>query len=160
MHNVLVGSVSFASPGAKALHNASTAQEITVITPSATNFQIKVSRLPSTDHFRISDTAPLASVGMIPPPSALPAHPRPRRHLGLLVPEAARALGCGATPRIAPHYPSSNARTRMRSITSPINPCGPCLSSTGFRATARSCTARMIYWSRHFLRWDAAFSIM
>jgi len=42
VHNVLVGSVSFASPGAKALHNASTAQEITVITESASNFQFKV----------------------------------------------------------------------------------------------------------------------
>lgn len=41
VHNVLVGSVSFASPGAKALHNASTAQEITVITPSAANFQFR-----------------------------------------------------------------------------------------------------------------------
>ncbi|KAF9448721.1 hypothetical protein P691DRAFT_29699 [Macrolepiota fuliginosa MF-IS2] len=41
VHNVLVGSVSFASPGAKALHNASTAQEITVISPSAHNFQFR-----------------------------------------------------------------------------------------------------------------------
>jgi len=41
-HNVLVGSVSFASPGAKALHNASTAQEITVISPSAANFEFRV----------------------------------------------------------------------------------------------------------------------
>ncbi|KIM40901.1 hypothetical protein M413DRAFT_445672 [Hebeloma cylindrosporum] len=40
-HNVLVGSVAFASPGAKALHNASTAQEITVITPSAANFEFR-----------------------------------------------------------------------------------------------------------------------
>ena len=48
MHNVLVGSVSFASPGAKALHNASTAQEITVITESASNFQFKVRKSPLT----------------------------------------------------------------------------------------------------------------
>ncbi|SJL07801.1 uncharacterized protein ARMOST_11153 [Armillaria ostoyae] len=41
VHNVLVGSVSFASPGAKALHNASTAQEITVISPAAENFQFR-----------------------------------------------------------------------------------------------------------------------
>ncbi|TFK33043.1 hypothetical protein BDQ12DRAFT_691745 [Crucibulum laeve] len=40
VHDVLVGSVSFASP-AKALHNASTAQEITVITPSASNFEFR-----------------------------------------------------------------------------------------------------------------------
>ena len=46
VHNVLVGSVSFASPS-KALHNASTAQEITVITESASNFQFKVRKLLS-----------------------------------------------------------------------------------------------------------------
>lgn len=40
--NVLVGSVSFASPGPKALHNASTAQEITVITPTAKDFEFRV----------------------------------------------------------------------------------------------------------------------
>lgn len=43
VHNVLVGSVSFASPGAKALHNASTAQEITVISQGAANFEFRVS---------------------------------------------------------------------------------------------------------------------
>ncbi|KAF7422510.1 hypothetical protein PC9H_010666 [Pleurotus ostreatus] len=41
VHNVLVGSVSFATPGAKALHNASTAQEITVITPHARDFEFR-----------------------------------------------------------------------------------------------------------------------
>ncbi len=41
MHNILVGSVSFASPG-KALHNPSTFQEITVITESAANFEFHV----------------------------------------------------------------------------------------------------------------------
>ncbi|PPQ72956.1 hypothetical protein CVT26_014530 [Gymnopilus dilepis] len=41
VHNVLIGSVSFANP-AKALHNASTAQEIEVITPSAAaNFEFR-----------------------------------------------------------------------------------------------------------------------
>ncbi|KAL6304451.1 hypothetical protein BKA93DRAFT_733261 [Sparassis latifolia] len=39
--NVLVGSVSFASPGPKAMHNASTAQEITIITPTAKNFEFR-----------------------------------------------------------------------------------------------------------------------
>lgn len=34
VHNVTVGSVSFANSGSKALHNASTAQEITVISPT------------------------------------------------------------------------------------------------------------------------------
>ena len=43
VHNVLVGSVSFASPGPKAMHNASTAQEVEIVTPSATNFEFRVS---------------------------------------------------------------------------------------------------------------------
>ncbi|KAF9016509.1 hypothetical protein BDZ89DRAFT_404765 [Hymenopellis radicata] len=41
VHNVVVGSVSFASPGAKALHNASTAQEITVLAPVSESFQLR-----------------------------------------------------------------------------------------------------------------------
>lgn len=41
--NVLVGSVSFASPGPKAMHNASTAQEVTIITPTARDFEFRVS---------------------------------------------------------------------------------------------------------------------
>ena len=40
--NVLVGSVSFASMGPKAMHNASTAQEVTIITPSAAHFEFRV----------------------------------------------------------------------------------------------------------------------
>ncbi|THH10813.1 hypothetical protein EW146_g8258 [Bondarzewia mesenterica] len=40
-HNVLVGSVSFAAMGPKAMHNASTAQEVTIITPSAANFEFR-----------------------------------------------------------------------------------------------------------------------
>lgn len=36
-------SVSFASPGGEALHTSSTAQEITVITPAASNFEFRVS---------------------------------------------------------------------------------------------------------------------
>jgi len=39
--NVLVGSVSFASPGPKAMHNASTAQEVRIITPYATDFEFR-----------------------------------------------------------------------------------------------------------------------
>ncbi|KAG6812302.1 hypothetical protein H0H92_003475 [Tricholoma furcatifolium] len=40
VHNVLVGSVSFANPG-KAMHNASTAQEVEIVSPTTTNFQVK-----------------------------------------------------------------------------------------------------------------------
>jgi hypothetical protein len=42
VYNVLVGSVSFATTGPKAMQNASTAQEIEVITPSAKNFEFRV----------------------------------------------------------------------------------------------------------------------
>ncbi|KAL1745796.1 hypothetical protein HDZ31DRAFT_81675 [Schizophyllum fasciatum] len=41
VHNVLMGSVSFARPGPKQLHNASTATEIEVITPDARDFQFR-----------------------------------------------------------------------------------------------------------------------
>jgi len=46
VHNILVGSVSFAAPGGKALQNASTAQEVEVITPSAKKFDLRVSFPP------------------------------------------------------------------------------------------------------------------
>ncbi|KAI0269959.1 hypothetical protein BC834DRAFT_864207 [Gloeopeniophorella convolvens] len=39
--NVLVGSVSFAAMGPRAMHNASTAQEVTIITPHASNFEFR-----------------------------------------------------------------------------------------------------------------------
>ncbi|TRM60634.1 hypothetical protein BD626DRAFT_504717 [Schizophyllum amplum] len=41
VHNILMGSVSFARPGPKQLHNASTATEIEVITPAARDFQFR-----------------------------------------------------------------------------------------------------------------------
>ncbi|KDQ62730.1 hypothetical protein JAAARDRAFT_190017 [Jaapia argillacea MUCL 33604] len=56
VYDVLVGSVSFATPGAKAMHNASTANEVTVITPFA---------VPDFEFRRWSDPSPM-------PPSPLP----------------------------------------------------------------------------------------
>ncbi|TDL22159.1 hypothetical protein BD410DRAFT_723382, partial [Rickenella mellea] len=61
VHNVTVGSVSFASPGAKAMHNASTAQEITIISPSAANFEFR----------RWGDPSPM-------PPSPIPRAMSPK----------------------------------------------------------------------------------
>ncbi|TFK52137.1 hypothetical protein OE88DRAFT_1657206 [Heliocybe sulcata] len=59
VHNILVGSVSFATPGPKAMHNASTAQEVTIITPTATNFQFRRWNDPSPmPPSPIPDTAP------------------------------------------------------------------------------------------------------
>lgn len=42
VHTVTAGSVSFAQPGPKAMHNASTAQEVQIVSPTATNFQFRV----------------------------------------------------------------------------------------------------------------------
>ncbi|KIM80980.1 hypothetical protein PILCRDRAFT_72270 [Piloderma croceum F 1598] len=50
VHNVIIGSISLASSGAKAMHNASTAQEIQVITPYARDFEFR----------RWSDPPPMA----------------------------------------------------------------------------------------------------
>ncbi|PFH49960.1 hypothetical protein AMATHDRAFT_62125 [Amanita thiersii Skay4041] len=66
VHNVLVGSVSFAQPGAKALQNASTATEITVLTPNATNFEFR----------RWNDPSPIA-LDPMPPSMNSPASPTP-----------------------------------------------------------------------------------
>ncbi|KAI0953093.1 hypothetical protein AcW1_007411 [Taiwanofungus camphoratus] len=81
--HVLVGSVSFASPGPKAMHNASTAQEITIITPHAKNFEFR----------RWNDPNPM-------PPSA-PASAPPSRDTpssGSATPTSSRA----ATPEEEP----------------------------------------------------------
>ena len=55
VHTVTVGSVSFAQPGPKAMHNASTAQEVQIISPTATNFQFRVS---ISDSFHLSVLTP------------------------------------------------------------------------------------------------------
>ncbi|KAH0826208.1 hypothetical protein J3R83DRAFT_5651 [Lanmaoa asiatica] len=58
VHNVLVGSISLAVPGPKAFQNASTAQEVVVVTPTATDFEFR----------RWGDPSPM-------PPSPLPLIP-------------------------------------------------------------------------------------
>ena len=42
VHNVIVGSISLAVPGPKAFQTASTAQEVVVVTPTATDFEFRV----------------------------------------------------------------------------------------------------------------------
>ncbi|KAF8628676.1 hypothetical protein AX15_003799 [Amanita polypyramis BW_CC] len=66
VHNVLVGSVSFAQPGAKALHNASTASEITIVAPNAANFELR----------RWNDPSPIAP-DPLPHSMSSPASPTP-----------------------------------------------------------------------------------
>lgn len=44
VYNALIGSISFAKPGAKALHTAATAQEVTICTPSMLDSQLEFRR--------------------------------------------------------------------------------------------------------------------
>ncbi|KIJ53433.1 hypothetical protein M422DRAFT_42583 [Sphaerobolus stellatus SS14] len=44
VYNALIGSISFARPGAKALHTAATAQEVTICTPSMLDSQLEFRR--------------------------------------------------------------------------------------------------------------------
>ena len=76
VHNVLVGSVSLAVPGPKAFQNASTAQEVVVVTPTATDFEFRVGSQSDLPPFmsspskiqRWGDPSPM-------PPSPLPLIP-------------------------------------------------------------------------------------
>ncbi|KIJ64617.1 hypothetical protein HYDPIDRAFT_28552 [Hydnomerulius pinastri MD-312] len=79
VHNVLVGSVSLAVPGAKAFQNASTAQEVVVVTPTAKNFEFR----------RWGDPSPM-------PPSPLPNIP------ALLEPSADNRESSGSPKPISP----------------------------------------------------------
>ncbi|KAG0698291.1 hypothetical protein DFH29DRAFT_941916 [Suillus ampliporus] len=65
VHTVVVGSVSFATPGGKALQNTSTAQEVEVITPSAKNFELR----------RWGDPSPISSspIADLSSPAASPS---------------------------------------------------------------------------------------
>lgn len=101
VHNVLVGSVSFASPGAKALHNASTAQEIEVITPSAMNFEFR----------RWHDPSPM------PPSPTLPSRSLPTSGSSP-TPSSSSSSSSGtsrsswrASPGEAPSSPRTSSRT-------------------------------------------------
>ncbi|KAL0961483.1 hypothetical protein HGRIS_006425 [Hohenbuehelia grisea] len=104
VHNVLVGSVSFATPGAKQLHNASTAQEITVITPHARDFEFR----------RWNDPSPM-------PPD--PPLPRGRSvsltHIGFSVRDRSHGSRSRSGDRSSAHdASSSDQRDRGRSESS------------------------------------------
>jgi hypothetical protein len=82
--NVLVGSVSFASMGPKAMHNASTAQEVTIITPSAANFEFRVRAPPLPPLLGIFVLICLVSAGvthLLCHPAPFKAMTRPGLHL-------------------------------------------------------------------------------
>ncbi|KAH9847905.1 hypothetical protein C2E23DRAFT_786630 [Lenzites betulinus] len=66
--NVLVGSVSFAAPGPKAMHNASTAQEVKIITPTARDLEFR----------RWNDPNPMPPCPIPPRPSSPSSPSRPR----------------------------------------------------------------------------------
>ncbi|KAK7462461.1 hypothetical protein VKT23_008061 [Stygiomarasmius scandens] len=110
-HNVLVGSVSFASPGAKALHNASTAQEITVISPTPHNFEFR----------RWHDPSPMP---MDPIPSALmPPSSPPSQHASPHPSNASTATSATYSPSTErswlPPGPGGSAPREPRSPPSP-----------------------------------------
>jgi len=91
VYNVLVGSVSYAERGAKAMHNASTAQEVEVITKTAQDFQLR----------RWGDPSPM-------PPSPMPS------------PQASALLASAPASDTLPepvitfaHMPSQSLRTAL-----------------------------------------------
>ena len=43
VRNLIIGGLSFATSGAKAMHNASTAQELVIVSPHASRFEFRVS---------------------------------------------------------------------------------------------------------------------
>ncbi|KAJ7464676.1 hypothetical protein B0H11DRAFT_2050586 [Mycena galericulata] len=83
VYDKLVGSVSFYSPGGKPFHTSSTAQEITVITPAASNFEFRRWHDPpvaqSLQPLPRSSTAPRPPrPRVLPPPAELPGPKSPR----------------------------------------------------------------------------------
>ncbi|KAF7364835.1 DNA repair protein rhp42 [Mycena venus] len=75
VYDRVVGSVSFTSPGGEALHTSSTAQEITVITPAAANFEFRRwhDPPPAVPRFRSASTSPVPRVALLHSPADLPA---------------------------------------------------------------------------------------
>ena len=140
--NVLVGSVSFASMGPKAMHNASTAQEVTIITPSAANFEFRV-RAPVPPPFpRIFVLICLVSAGVthrLCRPAPFKAMIRPGLHQKRI-----RQQTIPPVSRRRPHLPV-NALGEARSVQTGSSPSIPSqgspyalhLSSTGSRCLAR-----------------------
>jgi hypothetical protein len=147
--NVLVGSVSFAAMGPKAMHNASTAQEVTIITPSAANFEFRVREplLPSLS--RIVILISLVSAGVTHPQ----CHPAPfkamilrglrqKRIRNQTIPPASRRLVDRRPIKRRRHLPAQGGVGSVQtgsllSILSQGSPYALRLSSTGSRWLAR-----------------------
>ncbi|KAJ7741361.1 hypothetical protein B0H16DRAFT_1565525 [Mycena metata] len=85
VYDKVVGSVSFASPGGEALHYSSTAQEITVITPAASNFEFRRWHDPPPPRSKISQRTSRTSPPRrtVTPPADLPTTQSPRTALVL-----------------------------------------------------------------------------
>ncbi|KAJ7256833.1 hypothetical protein B0H12DRAFT_1210160 [Mycena haematopus] len=75
VHDRIVGSVSFGSPGNEVLHANSTAQEITVICPAAANFEFRRWHDPRPVVSRPLSpaTSPVPPTALLPPSADLPA---------------------------------------------------------------------------------------
>lgn len=126
VHNVIVGSISVAVPGPKTFQNASTAQEVIVVTPTATDFEFRVgsrSDLPPfiTALTRYSDGV----IHLQCPPVQCPSYPV--------------SVTCSMTPRTAtianPHPHRCSASNRFHH-----NPPVRHSSSIDSRSTAPSNT--------------------
>ncbi|KAF8587596.1 hypothetical protein K439DRAFT_811587 [Ramaria rubella] len=82
VHNALIGSISFAKPGAKALHTAATAQEVTFLTPGAVQTHLEFRKW--------NDPSPLPiPMPSLPPNPAYAASflnlPTPSQRTGLIL---------------------------------------------------------------------------
>ncbi|KJA23228.1 hypothetical protein HYPSUDRAFT_185260 [Hypholoma sublateritium FD-334 SS-4] len=123
VHNVLVGSVSFASPG-KALHNASTAQEITVITESAANFEFRRWHDPSP-----MPPSPIPDDMRLPNSPSSPRSPLQRRRAHSRSPDPIDDSDPGSPPAVATALTHHSPRAPM----GPPVISFPPLSSKSFR---------------------------
>ncbi|KAF8527524.1 hypothetical protein BU17DRAFT_73932 [Hysterangium stoloniferum] len=81
-HNALIGSISFAKPGAKALHTAATAQEVTFLTPSLSYMQFEFRKWNDPTPRR---TPTLLTVQKGPDPALFSELPTPEERTGFIL---------------------------------------------------------------------------
>jgi len=109
VHTVTVGSVSFAQPGPRAMHNASTAQEVQIISPTASNFQFRVS-ISDFHYLSRFDQLPLTQKWNDPPPMP-PCHVPDN----LAGPSNQLAISSGSLDNLFPDRPTTYPRLSAQS---------------------------------------------
>ncbi|TFY71079.1 hypothetical protein EVG20_g1938 [Dentipellis fragilis] len=117
-HNVLVGSVSFAAMGPKAMHNASTAQEVTIITPSATNFEFRrwndPSPMPPSPIQVPGSTESLSPEALLATPPSIPSSATSRQE----TPTKEKTKGKDNKEKDSPARPEPSSKSPSSSPTS------------------------------------------